>query len=117
MLVMVIPPHLTSTPERQPSSSAVLFAAEIGFALLHECAAALDIILAVEAGFDHRLEPREVALRLRLADLACGGFGKGDRQRGVLGGELSARVDDFQRLRQPNAFGEAAHALEAVAQT
>ena len=60
-------------------------ALELGLAFFHEGATALDVILAVEAGFDHRLEPGEIPLRLRLADLARGGLGERDRQRGVLG--------------------------------
>src|SRR5262249_62249404 len=86
MLVMVIPLHAHRL-ERTTRRLAALFAPEIGLALLHECAAALDIVLAVEAGFDHRLEPREVALRLRLAALARSGLGKGNRQWRVPGDE------------------------------
>src|SRR5262252_4002337 len=85
MLVMVIPFSMRCERGASGERSLQLLALEVGRALLHECAAALDIILAVEARFDHAIEPREIPLRLGLADLARGGLGKGNCQWRVLG--------------------------------
>src|SRR5690606_9426056 len=58
-------PRLCSASEgenRRPSPAHSLPAAENRPALLHEGRAALDIVLAGEAGLDHTLDPGEVAL-------------------------------------------------------
>src|SRR5262245_59977848 len=147
MLVMVVPFSIHIDRGACSGVGAELFAPKSGLALLHECAPTLGVILAVEACFDHRLEPGEIAFCLRLADLAGGGFGKSNRQRrvlsyevrglgdgsiklavwddalhethleGLLGRELPAGVNDLEGLRQAYALGKAAHTLQAVAQT
>src|SRR5712671_7508346 len=61
-----------------------LFALEHGLALLHEGSASLDVVLALEAGFDQRRARRGVEGRAPLKQLAHDALRCPDRERRVL---------------------------------
>src|SRR5262245_32942941 len=83
-------PRLTYAPPTPPPLFAAqlwqardrpLPALERGSALLHERAPALRVVLRLEAGLNHPLEPAMVPLGGRAADLARHGLDGGDGER------------------------------------
>src|SRR5258705_763364 len=81
---------------------------EYGLALLHESSAALDVVLAFEAGLDERRAGLRVGRFARFQQLAHDAFARADRERGVLRDHRAVFEDEhFQAVGRGHAVNEA----------
>src|SRR5260221_8870076 len=112
LMLLLLLSYTTPLSGAYLAPSAPSFSLKHGLALLHEGSAALDVILALEAGFNQRRARLGVDRRARFQQLADDALGRADRERRVLRdhcaileherfelGDRRHAVDEAHRLR------------------